>query len=66
MKKKTFMNRVLVVSGCALVAIANWPLITFVNRIEPFIFGLPFFIFVMLVLNILVVLLLFVAYQLAD
>jgi hypothetical protein len=64
--KKAVTNRVLFACGCALVAIANWPLINLINRVEPFVLGLPFFIFVMLVLHILVVLLLFVAYKITD
>jgi hypothetical protein len=64
--KKTVTNRILFACGCALVAIANWPLINLINRVEPFVLGLPFFIFVMLVLHILVVLLLFVAYKITD
>ena len=56
-------NRVLFASGCVLLAVALWPLIVLINRIEPFVFGLPFFVFVMLVLNLLVALLLFVAYR---
>jgi hypothetical protein len=38
-------------------------LLTLFNRIEPFVFGLPFFVFAMLALDLLVVLLLLVAYQ---
>ena len=64
--KKTVANRVLFACGCALVAIAHWPLINLINRVEPFVLGLPFFIFVMLVLHILVVLLLFVAYKVTN
>ena len=64
--KKTVTNRVLFACGCVLVALANWPLINLINRIEPFVLGLPFFIFVMLVLHILVVLLLLVAYKITD
>ena len=56
-------NRILFAAGCLLLAIANWPLITLINRIEPFVTGLPFFVFVMLALNMLVVPLLFVAYH---
>ncbi len=61
--KKVVANRVLFASGCVLLAVVNWPLITLVNRIEPFIWGLPFFVFVTLVLNLLVALLLFVSYR---
>jgi hypothetical protein len=59
-------NRVLFACGCVLVAIANWPLLILVNRIDPFVVGLPFFIFVMLVLNLSVGLLLFVAYRVSN
>ncbi len=61
--KKSQKNRLLFAAGCFLLAIANWPLITLINRIEPFVMGLPFFVFVMVALNMLVVLLLFVAYH---
>ncbi len=61
--ERALTNRVLFASGCVLLAIANWPLLILSNRIEPFIFGLPFFVFVMLALNLLVGLLLFVAYH---
>lgn len=68
MKRATYerVRAVLFAAGCALLAIANWPLITLVNRIEPFVFGLPFFVFVMLALNLLVALLLFLAYRATD
>ena len=64
--KKTVTKRMLFACGCALVALANWPLINLINRVEPFVLGLPFFIFVMLVIHVLVVLLLFVAYKTTD
>jgi Na+/proline symporter len=59
-------KRILFACGFVLVAIANWPVLTLLNRIYPFVMGLPFFIFVMLALNISVGLLLFVAYQVTD
>ena len=62
----TATKRVLLASGCTILAIANWPVLTLVNRIEPFVLGLPFFVFVMLALNLLVVLLLYVAYRKWD
>ncbi len=62
-KEKAHTNRLLFAAGCVLLALANWPLLTLSNRIEPFILGLPFFVFVMLALNLLVGVLLFVAYQ---
>src|SRR5438552_14794416 len=49
--------------GITLVALANWPLLILFNRIYPFVLGLPFFIFAMLVLNLSVGLLLFAAYR---
>src|SRR5207249_7735366 len=66
LKVRALTNRVLFATGCALLALANWPLLTLSNRVEPFVLGLPFFVFVMLALNLLVGLLLFVAYQVAT
>jgi len=66
LKVRALTNRVLFATGCALLALANWPLLTLSNRVEPFVLGLPFFVFVMLALNLLVGLLLFVAYQVAG
>jgi len=64
--KRQLRDRTLFLCGCSLVAVANWPLLTFVNRIEPFVLGLPFFVFVMLALNLFVFLLLLLAYQVTD
>jgi len=65
MSKKT-KTRWLVGAALILLAIANWPVIALVNRVEPFVMGLPPFVFTMLVLNILVALLLFIAWRVAD
>ena len=65
MAKKTRI-RILVGIGVALLAVANWPVLILVNRVRPFIMGLPPFIFTMLVLNLLVALLLFIAYRVID
>ena len=64
--KKSVIHGVLFGCGCTLVALAVWPLVTLVNRVQPFIFGLPPFVFSMLVLNLLVALLLFIACKLAS
>jgi solute:Na+ symporter, SSS family len=55
-------NKILFACGCVLLAIANWPLLKLANRIDPFVLGMPFFIFVMFAVNVSVGLLLFVAY----
>lgn len=65
MTKKTQI-RCLVGAGLTLLAIASWPVIVLVNRVEPFIMGLPPFVFTMLVLNLLVALLLFIAWRVMD
>jgi hypothetical protein len=60
---KKFKRRLLIIVGSMLLALANWPLIVLVNRPEPFVFGLPPFVFAMFLLNLFVALLLFVAYR---
>jgi hypothetical protein len=52
----------LLACGLSLLAIANWPLMVLVNRIYPFVLGMPFFVFVMFALNMSVALLLLLAY----
>jgi hypothetical protein len=56
-------QRILFFAGWALFAVANWPFIVLINRIEPVILGLPLFVFVMFVLNLLVAGLLALAYR---
>jgi hypothetical protein len=58
--------RILFFAGCALFAVANWPIIVLINRIEPVILGLPVFVFVMFLLNLLVAGLLAFAYRKLD
>ena len=59
-------QRFVIICGCVLLALANWPLLTLANRIYPFVLGMPFFIFTMLVLNVSVGLLLLAAYRVSD
>jgi len=54
--------RIVFATGCILLAFALWPAIALVNDVEPFIFGLPPFVFMMFLLNILVAALLAFAY----
>ena len=63
---KQIQLRILFACGCLLFAAANWPLMILVNRIEPFIFGLPTFVFSMFLLNFLVAVLLFIAYRMTK
>jgi SSS family solute:Na+ symporter len=58
--------RLLIVLGCVLVALANWPMLILANRIYPFVLGLPFFVFTMLAINISVAALLLIAYRATD
>lgn len=60
------MKRFLFSIACLLLAMANWPLVVLLNRIEPMVLGLPFMVFSMLALNILVAALLAVAYRISD
>jgi SSS family solute:Na+ symporter len=62
-KEGAVATRLLCAAGVALLALANWPLLTVFNRIEPFVLGLPFFVFAMLAINLLVGVFLFAAYQ---
>jgi hypothetical protein len=49
--------------GCSLVLAGVWPALGLVNRIYPFVLGLPFFIFYMLMLNIAVTVFLLIAFR---
>lgn len=49
-----------------MLAVANWPAITLVNRTQPLILGLPPFVVTMFSLNILVAILLAIAYYKLD
>jgi hypothetical protein len=63
---KQIRLRILFACGYLLFAAANWPLLILVNRIEPFIFGLPTFVFAMFALNFLVAILLLIAYRMTE
>jgi hypothetical protein len=52
--------------GCLLVFAAIWPVLPLVNRIYPFVLGLPFFLFYMLMLNVAVGVLLVIAFRKLD
>ena len=58
--------KILVFCGALLFALAIWPFVVLVNRIEPFVLGLPFYLFWMVLLDVLVAALLAVAYRLMD
>ncbi len=60
------LARIVFAAGCILLAFALWPLIALVNHAEPFVFGLPPFVFTMFLLNILVAALLAFAYWKAE
>lgn len=62
--KKT--PRFLWLIGCLLVLAGIWPTLQFVNRIYPFIFGLPLFVFYMVLLNFLVAAYLLLAFRLLE
>jgi hypothetical protein len=59
-------SRIIVVLGAVLFGLSTWPFVPLVNRIEPFVFGLPFYLFWMVLLDILVAALLAAAYRLLD
>ncbi len=60
------VNRLLFFSALLLVMAGIWPVIGLFNRIEPFIFGLPTFLFYMLSLNVIVAIYLAIAYRLTK
>ena len=62
---KTVKNssRLLFLSGCLLLIASLWPVLPLVNRIYPFVFGLPFFVFYMFMLNFAVVIFLAIAFR---
>jgi hypothetical protein len=55
--------RILFATGCLLVLAGIWPVLPLVNRIYPFVLGLPFFVFYMLMLNLAVAIFLFIAFR---
>ena len=57
-----FWEIAITVAGLLLLAGTQWPILIIPNRIEPVILGLPFFVFWMLSLNLLVFALLVFAY----
>ncbi|MFN0168826.1 MAG: hypothetical protein ACKV22_20565 [Bryobacteraceae bacterium] len=59
---RRFWEIVIFLAGALLIAGSQWPLLIIPNRIEPMVFGLPFFIFWMLALNLMVFALLAFAY----
>jgi len=54
------------VLATVLFALSLWPAVAFANRIEPFILGLPFYLFWMVSLDVGVAVLLAVAYYWLD
>ncbi len=58
--------RILFAVGCLLILAAVWPVLPLVNRIAPFIFGLPFLVFYMLCLNFAVTIFLWVAFRFTE
>ncbi len=63
---KTNRSKVVVVLATVLFALSLWPAVAFANRIEPFVFGLPFYLFWMVSLDLGVAALLAVAYYWLD
>lgn len=51
------------ITGCVLLACGNWPVVILVNRLHPTILGLPPFVWSMFLLNVVVAILLVVAYR---
>jgi hypothetical protein len=56
-------SRLIVAAAIALLLAGLWPFIAVVNRIQPMILGLPFLLFWLSLLNVLVAALLAVAYR---
>jgi len=63
---KTNSTHIFFAIGCLLVVVAIWPVLPLVNRIYPFVLGLPFFFFYMLMLNVAVGVLLAIAFRKLD
>jgi hypothetical protein len=70
MRKPSFeggeLTKAIVFVAAFLFSLSLWPFVPLVNRIEPFVFGLPFYLFWMVFLDLLVAALLAVAYYLLD
>lgn len=58
--------RFLGIIGVLLVLAGIWPTLQFVNRIYPFILGLPLFVFYMVLLNFLVTGFLLLAFRVLE
>lgn len=58
--------KLIVALAVALFALALWPAVAFANRIEPFVFGLPFYLFWMVMLDVAVAVLLTIALYVLD
>lgn len=56
-------SRLIVFAAIVLLLAGLWPVIAVVNRIEPTVFGLPFLLFWLSLLNVLVAALLAIAYR---
>jgi hypothetical protein len=63
---KTNRTRIVVVLAMALFALSLWPAVAFANRIEPYVLGLPFYLFWMVSLDLGVAALLALAYHWLD
>lgn len=58
--------RILWLTGGLLVVSGLWPVVQLVNRIYPFILGLPLFVFCMLLLNLVVTVFLVIAFRILE
>jgi hypothetical protein len=61
-----YRSKVIAALGGVLFALSLWPFVVIANRIEPFVFGLPFYFFWMVALDVGVAVLLAVAYYWLD
>lgn len=59
-------RRILWLTGGLLVVSGLWPVLPLVNRIYPFILGLPLFVFYMLFLNFAVTMFLIIAFRILE
>jgi hypothetical protein len=62
-RSKLWWRRGIVVAAILLLLAGLWPVVAFVNRIEPFVLGLPFYVFWMVMLDLMVAILLAIAYR---
>lgn len=63
---KTNRTRIVVILASVLFGLSLWPAVAFANRIEPFVLGLPFYLFWTVSLDLCVAVLLAVAYYWLD